>query len=112
MMKNKMSGLVMRIPLAWLFCSTGEFTDSPDLSTILYSSREVLVDSRGCTWLCLLWSLAGYGHSRGQSGNNVRKQKQPSPEGVGQQGLRVLRVVVVTLRKQLLQMQVLRVSPA
>jgi len=47
--------------------------------------------------------LAGNGHSLGKSGNKAREQKQPSPEGVSQQGLRTLRLAEIELYKQLLQ---------
>jgi len=37
--------------------------------------------------------LTGNGHSLAKSGNKAREQKQPSPEGVRQQGLRALGLV-------------------
>ena|SRR5690625_1038593 len=72
----------------------------------LQQAREALIYSRGCTWLILfpgVAPLAGNGHSLAKSGNNVRKQKQSSPEGVRQQGLRALRVAEIKLHQQLLQ---------
>jgi len=62
--------------------------------------KEALIYSRGCTWLILFPGaapLAGNGYSLGKSGKNAREQKQPSPEGVRQQGLRVLVLLVVKL---------------